>query len=521
MFWFFVVASLVCFSVVCTNFSVYLNINNLMFSGMLWNIQFIFDYVSLLVWLMLLVCFAYASFYTNHYFSGEFSWLDLYKIICLFVGVMASLVVTGDYLSTLVFWEYLGVVSYFLILFYLNYLSLRSSVITLVSSRFGDVCLFLLISLGFYYGQINSSIALLLFLLVVLTKSASFPFISWLLEAMRAPTPVSSLVHSSTLVAAGVWFVMRYNIFNYVSSVFLITLLLLITIFISGICCFWFIDLKKIVALSTCNNIAWCVFYLLFGDVCLSLFQLVSHGVSKCLLFMLVGDIMSGSGGSQASNCVYNTSFYNNWGVFSLFSIILGLSGAPYIGVFFTKHFLLSEFNAIVNISLTLFTLFCVFISYFYSFRFCSILLNNKSSIATGVLFSFESGLMVYFWLIINFFLIGVLDENYPVSFNISIFLILFQLIACITAYFIYSNTVFSGWCSSLFGCDNLVESSYLWFNSLRCDISLFIFRWDNSLLSMFQGYGSSIIHLFNSNLLNINMFAIMLFLTYWLIFNV
>lgn len=44
----------------------------------------------------------------------------------------------------------------------------------------------------------------------MITKSASFPFVSWLLEAMRAPTPVRSLVHSSTLVAAGVWFYLKY-----------------------------------------------------------------------------------------------------------------------------------------------------------------------------------------------------------------------------------------------------------------------------------------------------------------------
>lgn len=47
--------------------------------------------------------------------------------------------------------------------------------------------------------------------LVIASKSASYPFMSWLLEAMRAPTPVRSLVHSSTLVAAGVWFMLRYG----------------------------------------------------------------------------------------------------------------------------------------------------------------------------------------------------------------------------------------------------------------------------------------------------------------------
>lgn len=145
---------------------------------------------------------------------------------------------------------------FFLILFYRSYLSLRSSIITLVSSRFGDVSLFMLImiSRGFL---INIHIPLILiFLFIILTKRARFPFISWLLEAMRAPTPIRSLVHSSTLVAAGVWFSMRYDFLLYFDNILLLRLLLLLTIFISGVSCFFFIDLKKIVALSTCNNVS-------------------------------------------------------------------------------------------------------------------------------------------------------------------------------------------------------------------------------------------------------------------------
>lgn len=159
--------------------------------------------MTIFILLMLGVCFYYVSRYTHHYFGGGVAGFDLSKIITLFVAVMACLVITGDYLTTLLLWEYLGVVRYFLILFYLRYLSLRASVITLVSSRFGDVCLFFVIALSFLRGG-NGLFWGVLYLFIILTKRARFPFISWLLEAMRAPTPVRSLVHSSTLVAAGV-----------------------------------------------------------------------------------------------------------------------------------------------------------------------------------------------------------------------------------------------------------------------------------------------------------------------------
>lgn len=120
--------------------------------GVYWNSLFEFDTVSVSILLMLVICFGYAYFYTSHYFGGGERGRQLKMIICLFVAVMASLVTTGDFLTTLIFWEYLGVVSFFLILFYMKYLSLRASVVTLVSSRFGDVCLFFVIAFRIYNG---------------------------------------------------------------------------------------------------------------------------------------------------------------------------------------------------------------------------------------------------------------------------------------------------------------------------------------------------------------------------------
>nr|UFQ88748.1 NADH dehydrogenase subunit 5 [Rhinebothrium scobinae] len=491
--------------------------SNLLLSGSHWDPILYIDIVTVGILLMLGICFGYALFYTGHYFGGDIAGTELNKMICAFVAVMASLVVTGDFLSTLVLWEYLGVVSFFLILFYSNYLSLRSSVVTLVSSRFGDVCLFFIISVSFFGGYYSFFCAVL-FYFIIFTKSAGFPFISWLLEAMRAPTPVSSLVHSSTLVAAGVWFSMRYDLFNYINDCSIFLLLLLSTVCITGLCCFFFLDLKKIVALSTCNNISWCVIYLLCGDVILSLFQLISHGVSKCLLFMLVGDVMSGSSGSQASNCVYSPRLYGNWGIFGLFSVILGLSGAPFIGVFFTKHFLLSNFGSANNLFLTFFLLFCVFLSYFYSFRLCSILVNINTSLVCGVLYSFGSGIMVYLWLAINYYIAGSLDEVSGVGNLTSILLLGFQIISCFTAYVFYSSSILSSWSSSLFGCDNLVELVYSVYNTISQSISLFFFRWDNIFISLFTSQGSTVINSFSYNSLNIIMMSTLIFLMCWFI---
>lgn len=370
----------------------------------------------------------------------------------------------------------MGVVRFFLILFYDNYLSLRSSVITLVSSRFGDVCLFMLVALGSYVSK-KFIFGLIYFFFIVFTKRAGFPFISWLLEAMRAPTPVRSLVHSSTLVAAGVWFMLRYDYSCYFETSPTIRLLLLLTIFITGVSSFFFLDLKKVVALSTCNNISWCLFYLIFGSPVLCLLQLVRHGVSKCMLFMLVGDVMSGSGGSQGGNCVYPPRLYSNYGVFRLVSVVLGLSGVPFIGVFFTKHFLLSGFISNLNIGLLIFLYICVFLSYYYSFRLCCVLLNIKGGIVSGCLYLFFTGAVIYFWLFSKFFMFLTLEESVSLSVKGRMLLLSLQLISVAIALYFYDSDTLSAIRSRLFGCDNLVEAVYKLFVLVSNKIFLFLYR--------------------------------------------
>lgn len=162
------------------------------------------DSVSLCCSFMLFVCGRVALVYSWHYFGGDVGFISLNRLILVFLIVMFLLVLTDGFILTLIMWEYLGFVRFLLILFYANSYRLRAALITVFASRFGDVALFCLVG-GFLCGLlVPVAVLLLLFSLIVFTKRATYPFMSWLLEAMRAPTPVSSLVHSSTLVAAGV-----------------------------------------------------------------------------------------------------------------------------------------------------------------------------------------------------------------------------------------------------------------------------------------------------------------------------
>lgn len=222
------------------------------------------------------------------------------------------------------------------------------------------------------------------YLLVVLTKSACYPFVSWLLEAMRAPTPVRSLVHSSTLVAAGVWFLFRYD--GFVSSEIRILLVYfaLVSILITAFCAVVFMDLKKIVALSTCNNVSWCILFFLSGDLELALLQLLTHGVCKCYLFMSVGDLMRQSGSRQSSVGVFLSRYRGLYLSFVQCLLVFCLCGVPFLGVFFRKHCLFSGMLYGCSVGLLGLYLFCLFMSYVYSVRFVFLLLGMGGGLRYG-----------------------------------------------------------------------------------------------------------------------------------------
>nr|UFJ44430.1 NADH dehydrogenase subunit 5 [Glypthelmins sp. LW2G] len=456
-------------------------------------VWFMLDSVSLVCVYMLVCCGSIALFYCYHYFLSDTSGAFLFYLICCFLLVMFLLMLSNSVIFSLVMWEYLGLVSFFLILFYSNMLSLRASLVTLFASRFGDVSLFILVSWMMQGWELSFTVCLLLFFLVILTKSACYPFISWLIEAMRAPTPVSSLVHSSTLVAAGVWFMLRYEYFLSPSFFSFLLGISLVTIFISGLCASGFVDLKKIVALSTCNNISWCLLFYICGDVWLALLQLLSHGICKCYLFMVVGDVMSGSLGGQDSKFVYLFRYGNLFGPLLQFVLIFSLCGLPFIGVFFGKHGLLSlifySYGGIFLIVLLL----CFLLSYIYSFRFYLLLLGDL----VGTSFGYLSNFCLIFNLVLLSTLlnyVGCMGSLETVSLGVadSAIVLFIQLFGCFLGFVLWGYTPmlgFSFWCSSLGCSDYFINIFYRYFSWVSSFFVLCLYRWELVLVSGLRGF--------------------------------
>jgi NADH-ubiquinone oxidoreductase chain 5 len=163
-----------------------------------------------------------------------FDWLSL--LFMGFVFLISSVILySEDYMHgdlnispnmvrILLGWDGLGLVSYYLVIYYQNVKSYNAGMLTALSNRIGDVALLIVIAwiinfggwnyvfyLEFLSDRFEMGLISLLVVLAAMTKSAQIPFSSWLPAAMAAPTPVSALVHSSTLVTAGVYLLISFT----------------------------------------------------------------------------------------------------------------------------------------------------------------------------------------------------------------------------------------------------------------------------------------------------------------------
>lgn len=133
---------------------------------------------------------------------------------------------------------------------------------------------------------------LLVLVLAACTKRAQLPFRAWLPAAMAAPTPVSALVHSSTLVTAGIYLLLRTsNVFNYPLSASLSNLGGL-TILLARLRALKETDGKKIVALSTLSQLGVIITGFRFNNPRIIFFHLLVHAFFKALLFISTGFVI-------------------------------------------------------------------------------------------------------------------------------------------------------------------------------------------------------------------------------------
>lgn len=308
-----------------------------------------------------------------------------YYLILLFLISIIFLILRPNILTLLLGWDGLGLISYCLIIYYQKFLSFNSGIITVILNRLGDSRLLIIISFIVIFGRWNlifykiNILILLIFFLIVFTKSAQLIFIIWLPAAIIAPTPVSSLVHSSTLVTAGVYLLINYEIIIDLKYKKYILIISRITILISGIIANFEIDFKKIIALSTLRQLGFIIRIYSLGILNLTFLHLFIHAFFKSIIFICVGRLI------HYINGIQNFRFYS--GIYYLYPIkglliilsLFILCGFPFLVGFYSKDLIIEYyFLNIKRIFRLINLIFGTIFTVSYSFRVIFIIIKNN-----------------------------------------------------------------------------------------------------------------------------------------------
>lgn len=327
----------------------------------------ILDKVRLIFGLIVTLISGSVFMFSRQYIETELYFYRFTLILLRFVISMCVLIFSGSFLSILVGWDGLGVTSFALIIFYQSKDSLTAGYQTFLINRLGDVFIIISFIMFLFIGQFCFSYSLtgritLLLTLAALTKRAQYPFSRWLPAAMAAPTPVSALVHSSTLVTSGIYIILRINIQLELSENITNMLLLSgsITCLLGGTAAIFEYDLKKIIALSTLSQLGLMVFTLGIGAPDLTLFHLFTHALFKALLFIAAGCLLITAFGSQDLRFLGGVS--NTLPFCSVIINVSGLSliGIPFLSAFYSKHVILDK---IIMTNMNLFSFLVILVA--------------------------------------------------------------------------------------------------------------------------------------------------------------
>lgn len=178
--------------------------------------------------------------------------------------------------------------------------------------------------------------------LAAITKRAQIPFSAWLPAAIAAPTPVSALVHSSTLVTAGVYLLIRFSpLLRERKAAKFLLLIAGLTIFMAGLGANFEYDLKKIIALSTLSQLGLIISVLAIGLYKLAYFHLLAHALFKALLFMCAGAVIHNIKDSQDIRNMGSLVFQIPYTIGCIRVANLALCGMPFLAGFYSKDLIL------------------------------------------------------------------------------------------------------------------------------------------------------------------------------------
>ncbi len=298
--------------------------------GLTANLGMYLDPISVMMLVVVTVISLLVNIYSVGYMKGDRSFNRFFALLALFTFSMLGLVTSGNIFQMFVFWELVGVSSYSLIGFWYEKPSaVAASKKAFIVTRFADAFFLLGILIVSFYSQsfsfqtlnspetamlLNKAGMLTLATLLIFCggwgKSAMFPLHVWLPDAMEGPTPVSSIIHSATMVVAGVYLTARmFPLFAAAeSTLFVIQCIGAFTALFAAVIAITQMDIKRILAFSTLSQLGYMIFSLGAAKVCAeggqhgaevnllgfsaSMYHVFTHAFFKCMLFLGAGAVI-------------------------------------------------------------------------------------------------------------------------------------------------------------------------------------------------------------------------------------
>lgn len=361
------------------------------------------DPLSLLMLVIVTFICLVVQIYSLGYMAGDKGFSRYYAFMSLFAWAMVSLTLSPTMLQLYVFWELVGLSSYLLIGFwYEKFSASEAGKKAFVMTRLGDVAfliglLLVLTHLGDLdilkmnepglTAHMSPAIITLSALLIfggIIGKSAQFPLLTWLPDAMEGPTPVSALLHSATMVAAGVYLFARlFPFFSHSSAAMTVFLAIgTISMLLASTMAMVSQDIKQIWAYSTISQLGFMIMGLAAGSYVAGVFHLTTHAGFKALLFLCAGVFIHACGSNDIFEIAGQGGRRLKIPMICMTLAAAALAGLPPLSGFFSKELILARLADLNNPLWLTAGLIGAFLTAYYAFRLIFIIMFPKASAA-------------------------------------------------------------------------------------------------------------------------------------------